>query len=395
MFARLPLPQLSSIARGAHGFWRAANLTAGGQRNYYICDAAWWRYFGEQYGHKYAGRFAEEAARDGDEAEKAVHGGSIYTSSVRHRDEIVAVCIRAGYSAFYQLSNEAGTHSGSNAQGKPIVSVHDSWLVRYTDAPVVCQPKLVVAKHCRLDKAVVTKVWCVTVPAKDNLIFVRRVQARDEKGRPTAVSRPIVVGNTAPEMIKNKLYGPAADIFSYGVMLYRMLCGSKPFKGKVDRDLDKAVIERKPQFPKEIFSKEAILLLTGLLQKRPENRMGCGDKGIEEIKEHPFFESIDWGLLEAGYIDPPFVPNKFDVNAASLKDIGDFDRAKYKHVKLDDRFKQRIKNFEYVSAKALQDEMVLVLEKSDENTNFEKFAHQPEKQEPTQMVANGPCCTIA
>lgn len=73
--------------------------------------------------------------------------------------------------------------------------------------------------------------------------------------------------------------------------------------------------------------------------------MGCGEKGIEEIKESPFFESIDWGLLEAGYIDPPFVPNKFDVNAASLKDIGDFDRAKYKHVKLDDRFKQRIKNF--------------------------------------------------
>jgi hypothetical protein len=63
------------------------------------------------------------------------------------------------------------------------------------------------------------------------------------------------------------------------------------------------------------------------------------------------------GLLEAGYIDPPFTPNKFDVNAASLKDIGDFDRAKYKHVKLDDRFKQRIRNFEYCSAKALQDEM--------------------------------------
>jgi len=202
-------------------------------------------------------------------------------------------------------------------------------------------------------------------------------------------------GYTAPEMIKNKLYGPAADIFSYGVMLYRMLCGSKPFKGKVDRDLDKAVIERKPQFPKEIFSKEATSLLTGLLHKRPETRLGCGERGIDEIKSHAFFDSIDWGLLEAGYIDPPFVPNKFDVNAASLKDIGDFDRAKYKHVKLDERFKQRIKNFEYVSAKALQDEMVLVLEKADENVNFEKFAHQPEKQEQTQVVANGACCTIA
>jgi len=228
------------------------------------------------------------------------------------------------------------------------------------------------AGHCRLSDL--------------GLAVVTKVKIKGYAGTP---------GYTAPEMIKNKLYGPAADIFSYGVMLYRMLCGSKPFKGKVDRDLDKAVIERKPQFPKEIFSKEAINLLTGLLQKRPENRLGCGERLIEEIKEHPFFESIDWGLLEAGYIDPPFTPNKFDVNAASLKDIGDFDRAKYKHVKLDERFKQRIRNFEYCSAKALQDEMVLVLEKADENVNFEKFAHQPEKQEQAQVVANGPCCAIA
>ena len=266
------------------------------------------------------------------------------------------------------------------------------------------------AGHCRLSDL--------------GLAVVTKVRIKGYAGTP---------GYTAPEMIKNKLYGPAADLFSYGVMLYRMLCGSKPFKGKVDRDLDKAVIERKPQFPKEIFSQEAITLLTGLLQKRPEHRIGCGPNGMQEIKvahttcshtemhawtgtwlifprcclylacvwdyrlqEHPFFESIDWGLLEAGYIDPPFTPNKFDVNAASLKDIGDFDRAKYKHVKLDDRFKQRIRNFDYCSPRALQDEMALVLEKADEHVNFEKFAHQPEKQEQAQVAAaNGPCCAIA
>lgn len=200
-------------------------------------------------------------------------------------------------------------------------------------------------------------------------------------------------GYTAPEMIKNKLYGPSVDIFSFGVMLYRMLSGSKPFKGKVDRDLDKAVLEKKPQFPKEIFSKEAINLLTGLLQKRPENRLGCGERGIEEIKEHAFFEEIDWGLLEAGYIDPPFVPNKFDVNAASLKDIGDFDRAKYRHVKLDDKFKQRIKNFEYTSIRGLQEEMVAVLEKIDENVNYEKFA-QPKLVPAPTVVSNTSCCTV-
>jgi len=217
------------------------------------------------------------------------------------------------------------------------------------------------------------------------LAVVTKVKIKGYAGTP---------GYTAPEMIKNKLYGPSADIFSYGVMLYRMLCGSKPFKGKVDRDLDKAVIEKKPQFPKEIFSKDAISLLNGLLQKKPENRLGCGEKGIQEIKEHPFFESIDWGLLEAGYIDPPFVPNKFDVNAASLKDIGDFDRAKYRHVKLDDKFKLKVKNFDYVNIRGLEDEMVSVLEKADENKNFEKFSAPNNPVPKTTVVSAGPCCVI-
>jgi serine/threonine protein kinase len=109
------------------------------------------------------------------------------------------------------------------------------------------------------------------------LAVVTKVKIKGYAGTP---------GYTAPEMIKNKLYGPAADIFSYGVMIYRMLCGSKPFKGKVDRELDKSVVERKPTFPKEIFSKEAAHLLTALLCKRPDARLGCGDRGIEEIKEH-------------------------------------------------------------------------------------------------------------
>ena len=90
-------------------------------------------------------------------------------------------------------------------------------------------------------------------------------------------------GYTAPEMIKNKYYGPAVDIFSYGVMLYRMLY-EKPFKGKIDRELDKAVVERTPNFPSEIFSKDARDLLIGLLQKKPQNRLGCGEHGIDKLK---------------------------------------------------------------------------------------------------------------
>lgn len=218
------------------------------------------------------------------------------------------------------------------------------------------------------------------------LAVVTKVKIKGYAGTP---------GYTAPEMIKNKLYGPGADIFSYGVMLYRMLCGQKPFKGKVDRDLDKAVQDRKPTFHQEVFSKEAISLLTGLLQKRPEHRLGCGPRGIQEIKEHPFFESIDWGLLEAGYIDPPFVPSRDEVNTQSLREIGEFDTNKYQKVTLDQPFLDKIRNFEFISSTGLQEEMVSVLEKADQHTNFEKFSAQPGRPTGSNMDGGAPpCCSL-
>eukprot|EP00457_Paulinella_chromatophora_P002456 gb/GEZN01002461.1/.p1 GENE.gb/GEZN01002461.1/~~gb/GEZN01002461.1/.p1 ORF type:complete len:645 (-),score=124.53 gb/GEZN01002461.1/:421-2355(-) len=200
-------------------------------------------------------------------------------------------------------------------------------------------------------------------------------------------------GYTAPEMIKNKRYGPSVDLFSFGVLLYRMLCGSKPFKGKTDRDLDKAVLEKTPVFSREIFSKSATSLLFGLLQKRPDDRLGCGERRIQEIKDHAFFESIDWGLLEAGYMDPPFVPSKLDVNAASLKDIGDFDTNKYKNVKLGDDFHEQMKKFDFTSKPGIQEEMVRVLEYADQNTNFEKFSTQSSTRD-SDAGAKAKCCSV-
>lgn len=198
-------------------------------------------------------------------------------------------------------------------------------------------------------------------------------------------------GYTAPEMVRNSLYGRCADFFSFGVLVYRMLAGKKPFAGKSERDLDRAVLYQKPAFPRELFSSSAASLLSGLLSKRAATRLGAN--GIEEIKHHPFFDSIDWGLLEAGYIDPPFVPNKFDVNALSLKDIGHFDQAKFRHVKLDERFKERLRNFEFVSVLALQEEMLSVLQKADANKNFEKFPLRIESANNPTIKATK-CCTV-
>lgn len=60
-------------------------------------------------------------------------------------------------------------------------------------------------------------------------------------------------------------------------------------------------------FPAEI-SPDARSLLTGLLTREPASRLGVN--GAEEIKKHPFFsKTIDWDLLMAKKIQPPFKPS--------------------------------------------------------------------------------------
>lgn len=46
-----------------------------------------------------------------------------------------------------------------------------------------------------------------------------------------------------------------------------------------------------------------------LLTKDAKQRLGCGDEGAAEVKRHPFFRSMNFKRLEAGMLDPPFIPD--------------------------------------------------------------------------------------
>ena len=48
--------------------------------------------------------------------------------------------------------------------------------------------------------------------------------------------------------------------------------------------------------------------LIGCIFVKPTERIGCRERGAEEIKSHPFFRSVDWDQLYMKEIDPPFVP---------------------------------------------------------------------------------------
>ena len=62
------------------------------------------------------------------------------------------------------------------------------------------------------------------------------------------------------------------------------------------------------KFPKRIpLSEEAKDVIRKLLEKNPKNRLGSKE-GIEEIKKHPFFASIDFKAVEEKKLQAPFIP---------------------------------------------------------------------------------------
>lgn len=65
------------------------------------------------------------------------------------------------------------------------------------------------------------------------------------------------------------------------------------------------ILKAKLGMPQHLSS-EAQGLLRVLFKRNPTNRLGA--TGVAEIKQHPFFATIDWDRLLSKQIQPPFRP---------------------------------------------------------------------------------------
>ena len=70
-------------------------------------------------------------------------------------------------------------------------------------------------------------------------------------------------------------------------------------------------------------------LLSRLLQRQPNRRLGCGPLGAAEVKAHPWFSEVglisDWGALAARRMPPPRQPRPGDA-AKRLRELAESDR---------------------------------------------------------------------
>ncbi|XP_057617316.1 ribosomal protein S6 kinase alpha-2 isoform X4 [Chionomys nivalis] len=111
----------------------------------------------------------------------------------------------------------------------------------------------------------------------------------------------------APEVVNRRGHTQSADWWSFGVLMFEMLTGSLPFQGKDRKETMALILKAKLGMP-QFLSVEAQSLLRALFKRNPCNRLGAGIDGVEEIKRHPFFVTIDWNKLYRKEIKPPFKP---------------------------------------------------------------------------------------
>ena len=150
---------------------------------------------------------------------------------------------------------------------------------------------------------------------KPNLEVVNQVSPLPELIAEPSYARSMSFVGTheylAPEIIKGEGHGSAVDWWTFGIFLYELLFGKTPFKGTGNRATLFNVIGQPLRFPEySVVSFPARALIWSLLVKEPQQRLGF-KRGATEIKQHPFFEGVNWALIRCA--SPPEVPRHFDI----------------------------------------------------------------------------------
>nr|AML76953.1 putative LOV domain-containing protein [Spinulum annotinum] len=128
---------------------------------------------------------------------------------------------------------------------------------------------------------------------------------------PTFVAEPLTRSNSfvgteeyiAPEIINGAGHSSAVDWWALGILIYEMLYGYTPFRGKNRQKTFSNVLLKELSFPRSIpVSLAARHLIRGLLQKDPAKRLGS-KRGSNDLKSNPFFQGIKWSLIRC--MSPP------------------------------------------------------------------------------------------
>ena len=129
----------------------------------------------------------------------------------------------------------------------------------------------------------------------------------------------------APEMVNEIGHDEHLDIWCIGVLLFELLTGTVPFKGKDYESLNNNIVSLKIIWPKDI-SNTAKNLILKILKRDPDDRISLVD-----MLKHPFFrEKLNNDHLEKELIKPdgvklpPFLLSKYSIEYYDKIILGNF-----------------------------------------------------------------------
>ena len=115
-------------------------------------------------------------------------------------------------------------------------------------------------------------------------------------------------------------HGKEVDWWSFGILVHDMLVGVPPFTGTNRKIVTERVMKSKLHL-KKFLTPDAKDILTRLLNRKVENRLGFGTRDAELVKEHRFFSGVDWDAVINRKTIPPFKPV-----LKSADDVSNFDK---------------------------------------------------------------------
>ncbi|GFS45329.1 phototropin 2 [Actinidia rufa] len=123
------------------------------------------------------------------------------------------------------------------------------------------------------------------------------------------------------EIITGAGHSSAIDWWALGILLYEMLYGRTPFRGKNRQKTFANILHKDLTFPSSIpVSLSARQLIHALLNRDPASRLGS-NSGANEIKQHPFFRGITWPLIRCMSPPPLDVPLQLIGKDPKTKDL--------------------------------------------------------------------------
>ncbi|KAF8010661.1 hypothetical protein BT93_J1345 [Corymbia citriodora subsp. variegata] len=149
------------------------------------------------------------------------------------------------------------------------------------------------------------------IPSTDEKKKKKKKKKKKGPETPIFMAEPMRASNSfvgteeyiAPEIIRGAGHTSAVDWWALGILLYEMLYGHTPFRGKTRQKTFTNILHKDIKFPgSKPVSLHTKQLIYRLLHRDPKDRLGSHE-GADEIKRHPFFRSVNWALVRC--MEPP------------------------------------------------------------------------------------------